>query len=278
MKKGKIMKKSTHKSLDLQLFAGEVAKGVNFDTGENESDAAGHGENEFENGEPSFDELINGKYKDDFARRTQQIIDKRFKKTKELESFYDNASPLLERISEKYGVEKDDFEAISAAIDGDYEGNGDFEENGVSEGNGDFDENGVSESGNAEEEIKQKMRNIVSSWVKDGETLKSTYPDFDLRNELKDPLFSKLIKNGVSVKDAFETVHKDEILSGAMAYTAKAVREQLVSGLESKSLRPLENGLVSQSGIVTKTDVNALTSQDILKILKKVESGVQVKF
>lgn len=256
------MEKITQKSLDLQLFAGEDADGVNFDTGENESDAAGHGvnENESESGETSFDELINGKYKDDFARRTQQIIDKRFKRTKELENFYDNASPLIERICEKYGVEKNDFDAISVAIDGDYE------------------EDGVSEIGNAEEEIKQKMRNIVSSWVKDGEALKSTYPDFDLRNELKHPLFSKLIKNGVTVKDAFETVHKDDILSGAMAYTAKAVREQLVGGLESKSLRPLENGLVSQSGIVSKTDVNALTSQDILKILKKVESGVQVKF
>ena len=73
-------------------------------------------------------------------------------------------------------------------------------------------------------------------------------------------------------------IHKDEILSGAMAYTAQKVREQVVKGIEAKGRRPVENGMLSESGIVTLTDVNALTSKDILKILKKVENGVSVKF
>ena len=63
-----------------------------------------------------------------------------------------------------------------------------------------------------------------------------------------------------------------------MAYTAQKVREQVVKGIEAKGRRPVENGIASESGIVTLTDVNALTSKDILKILKKVENGVSVKF
>ena len=73
-------------------------------------------------------------------------------------------------------------------------------------------------------------------------------------------------------------IHKDEIISGAMSYTAQKVREQVVKGIEAKGRRPLENGIASESGIVTVTDVNALTSKDILKILKQVEKGANIKF
>ena len=100
-----------------------------------------------------------------------------------------------------------------------------------------------------------------------------------LKNELKNSsLFGKLLYSGVPLKTAFEVIHKDEIIGGAMSYTAQKVREQVVKGIEAKGRRPLENGIASESGIVTVTDVNALTSKDILKILKQVENGANIKF
>jgi hypothetical protein len=111
------------------------------------------------------------------------------------------------------------------------------------------------------------------------EKLKELYENFDFRNELKNnPLFGQLLYSGIPLKTAYEVLHKDEILSGAMAYTAQKVREQVVKGIEAKGRRPIENGMASESGIVTVTDVNALTSKDILKILKQVEKGASVKF
>ena len=112
-----------------------------------------------------------------------------------------------------------------------------------------------------------------------GEGLKELYPDFDIRKELRESeLFFKLVKNGISVKDAFETVHKDELISGAMEYTAHALKEQLAKGREERAARPLENGLLSSGAAVTALDVNALTKNDIINILKQVEKGAKVQF
>jgi hypothetical protein len=123
------------------------------------------------------------------------------------------------------------------------------------------------------------LRGRISDWIKQSDEVKNTYPDFDLRNELRgSKLFSQLLLGGAPLKAAYETVHKDEILSGAMAYTADRVREQVVKGIEAKGRRPLENGVSSESAVVTSVDVNSLTSQDILKILKQVENGASISF
>ena len=133
-----------------------------------------------------------------------------------------------------------------------------------------------------DEEIKEgfirereaRLRNRISGWE-----IKELYPDFDLRNELRSSrLFAQLILAGAPVKASYEIVHKDEIISGAMAYTADKVRQQVVKNIEAKGRRPLENGISSESAVMTAIDVNALTAKDIHRILKQVENGASIKF
>ncbi len=133
--------------------------------------------------------------------------------------------------------------------------------------------------GNFIREREERLRNRISGWLKESREMKELYPDFDLRNELRSSkLFSQLVMGGAPVRAAYETVHKDEILSGAMAYTADKVREQVVKNIETKGRRPLENGISSESAVMTAIDVNALTAKDIHKILKQVENGASIKF
>ena len=128
-------------------------------------------------------------------------------------------------------------------------------------------------------EREERLRNRISGWLKESGEIKELYPDFDLRNELRtSPLFSRLVLSGAPLQAAYEIVHKDEILSGAMAYTADKVREQVVKNIETKGRRPLENGISSESAVMTAIDVNALTAKDIHKILKQVENGASIKF
>ena len=128
-------------------------------------------------------------------------------------------------------------------------------------------------------EREERLRNRISGWLKESVEIKEVYPDFDLRNELRSSkLFSQLVLAGAPVKSAYEIVHKDEIISGAMAYTADKVREQVVKNIETKGRRPLENGISSESAVMTAIDVNALTAKDIHKILKQVENGASIKF
>ncbi len=128
-------------------------------------------------------------------------------------------------------------------------------------------------------EREERLRNRISGWLKESGEIKETYPDFDLRNELRSSkLFAQLVLSGAPLKASYEIVHKDEIISGAMAYTADKVREQVVKNIETKGRRPLENGISSESAVMTAIDVNALTPKDIHKILKQVENGASIKF
>ena len=128
-------------------------------------------------------------------------------------------------------------------------------------------------------EREERLRNRISGWLKESGEIKEVYPDFDLRNELRSSkLFAQLVLSGAPLKASYEIVHKDEIISGAMAYTADKVREQVVKNIETKGRRPLENGISSESAVMTAIDVNALTAKDIHKILKQVENGASIKF
>lgn len=258
--KGNFMKNKKRIKLNLQLFSENGGDAVNAESGESISVDAGQVENEV-TADEEFESLIDGKFKEQFRKRMQSIIDKRFKETKQLEEFKNSVSPLMERLNEKYNNKNGDIKGLTERIFS--------EENEI---------NNKNTSINTAEE-HSKLKEQVASWVKETDEIKEIYPDFDLKNEFKNSsLFGKLLYSGVPLKTAFEVVHKDEIISGAMSYTAQKVREQVVKGIEAKGRRPLENGIASESGIVTVTDVNALTSKDILKILKQVEKGANIKF
>lgn len=250
----------TRYTLDLQFFADEGAGNSDGETGV-EIAAAGQDSADGLTAQNEFNELISGKFKQQFTEKTQAIIDKRFKQTKELEDYKNRVSPAVEKLMQKYKIAPGEEEKLFDFLENEDVKN---TPEGVSDVN------------------MMRRRNLearIGSWIEQSKELRQTFPDFDLRNELREnKLFSQLLLGGAPLKAAYETVHKDEILSGAMAYTADKVREQVVKGIEAKGRRPVENGISSESAVVTRVDVNSLTSQDILKILKQVENGANIKF
>ena len=161
--------------------------------------------------------------------------------------------------------------------------NEEVESDGLDDEASDEEEKEFIEEDTDEEEFiherEDRLRNRISGWLKESGEIKEVYPDFDLRNELRSSkLFAQLVLAGAPLKASYEIVHKDEIISGAMAYTADKVREQVVKNIETKGRRPLENGISSESAVMTAVDVNALTAKDIHKILKQVENGASIKF
>lgn len=248
---------------DLQLFAGEGADGVNGETGGSDA-VAGQSGAAGNIAQDEFDELINGRFKEQFTKKTQAIIDKRFKQTKELEAYKEKVSPTVARLMEKYGLSDGEEARLSEYIE--------------EEGKAPSETESELTSGNVHKNT-DSLKTRVHGWLKESLDMKADYPDFDFRKELRsNKLFSQLLVGGAPLRAAYETVHKDEILSGAMAYTADRVRQQVVKDIEAKGRRPVENGVSSESATVTSINVNALTSQDILKILKQVENGASISF
>lgn len=203
-----------------------------------------------------FKGLIGGEFKDEFTERMQSIIDKRFKETKLLEAEKETLSPLLSHLYKEHNIKEGDLLALSDTILKQKES-----------------------SKEREAEAFERANEEVANWLSQSEQLKSVYPSFDFRQEVKgNENFITLLKAGIPVKTAYEVLHKDEIIGTAMEYTAQKVSEHVVKGLEAKAARPEENGLGAKSAIVQKTDVNALTEKDITEILKQVEAGANIKF
>ena len=68
--------------------------------------------------------------------------------------------------------------------------------------------------------------------------VKEVYPTFDLEKEAGNPDFAALLKRGVSMKQAFEVLHMDELMQGAMQYTAAKVQQTTARNIQARQARP----------------------------------------
>ena len=233
---------------------------------------------------PSFEELIKGEYKQAFDDRVQKIINQRFRETRELKAQAERYSPLLDTLAEVYHVEDKDPDKLLAALESDtalFEA--EAEKRGMSVNQ--YREVRKIERQNAElrraldeRQEREQHEEALRKWQEESEAVKTVYPAFELGQEVKNPQFVGLLRNGIDVRTAYEVLHKDEIISGAMQYTAQKVSEQVANNVKAKAARPAENGVHTPAGVITKTDVSQLTKADRAEVLRRVARGERIVF
>ena len=88
------------------------------------------------------------------------------------------------------------------------------------------------------------FRNHIAKLVQQGEELKTVFKDFDLMRELQDPNFKRLTSPevGLSVKDAYYTVHREEIRKAENELIAQRTREAMANSIAAGQYRPREGG------------------------------------
>ena len=235
--------------------------------------------------EAEFEKLIKGEYKDLYDARMQDTIKNRLKGQKETVEKYEALAPTLETLAKKYGVDASDIKALNKAIE---EDDAYYEEEALEMGvtveqlkeikklkRENAELNKLRDEQNAKEAAEKK----VAGWMKESEQVKAIYPQFDLKGELQNPKFVDLLRvPGVDVRTAYELTHKDEIIAGAMQFTAKTVEKKIADKIAANGARPTENGLNSQSASLTKSDVSQLSKADILDIQRRVARGEKISF
>ena len=112
--------------------------------------------------------------------------------------------------------------------------------------------------------------------AREAEDIRRLYGDFDWQQEMRDPVFGRLIAAGVDGRTAYEAVHHRELLAQAMRYAARRDREQYSRAVASSARRIPENG--GGSTAVTRTDPRALTSQELSDIRRRVQRGEKIRF
>lgn len=235
-----------------------------------------------------FESLL-AEFKDLDTERTQKMIDTRFKNTKALEGQVKEVRPLLDMLAMKYGVDGKDIAALQSAID---EDDSFFQEEADKRGwtvkeYKDYlrvkSENVALKEAEEARTRQNAADQIYAKWKQQETEAKKMYPSLDLNAETMHPetgpRFTAMLKAGVDVKAAYQVIHQDEIMSGAMQYTAQQVAQKVQADIRTRGMRPAENGVMSGSpAVVMKSDPRSLTKKDRDEIARRVNRGENISF
>ena len=225
-----------------------------------------------------FDDLIKGEYKDAFTKKTQGIIDQRFKETKILEEYRNDVTPIIDALYTKYGVS--DIAGLRDAIEND---DSYWEQRAEAKGLtvDQFKTVSKLEAENAKFRRMQDQRvrerqaqEQYQKWIAEGEEVKKAYPQFDLATESQNPRFVDLLVKGINVQTAFEVIHMNDI----KMMSAQARQKAVVNSVRANGLRPSENGVARQAGVQIKSDVHKLTKEDRREIARRRARGEHIEF
>lgn len=233
----------------------------------------------------AFENLIKGEYKAEFDQRVQNIINKRFGETKRADEQMKQLQPMLDMLSEKYGTDKGDYEALTKSIQDD---DSYYEDEAIKKGLTvkQLKEMKQLERDNAslreaqqEAQKREQSKQIFQGWMDQTQAFNDKYGmNIDFAVEAENPDFTAILKTGGSVEAAYNAVHFHEMMGGAMYKTAQAVSQKIANNIQSGVARPVENGISSRATAVTKTDVNSLTRRDREEIERRAARGEKIRF
>ena len=231
-----------------------------------------------------FEKLIKGEYKDLYDAKVQDTIQKRLKSSKETVDKYNALTPTIEMLAKKYGVDAADIESLNKAIQ---EDDSYYEEEALEKGMTVQQlkevkkmerENAALKAQMEEAQRQENGKKLYATWMQQADDAKKVYPSFDLRAEMENPKFVDLLRSNIDVRTAYEVLHKDDIIRGAMQFTAQTVESKIAKKVATNGARPSENGMSSQSAAVVKSDVSQLSRADREEIIRRVQRGEKIRF
>lgn len=274
-------------TFDLQLFAdgAAAAEGSGTDgvapvnTG-TEATAVAEG-TEAPKAEETFEDLIKGKYKDDFNKRMQSAIKKRVGDTKALEAENAKMREALAIAQQRYGTKDGDWDALTNAL---LEDDKYLEQEAYEKG---IDKDTLRTMKRMEHENEQLKRNqaelerqarqeqAYQKLLQEQAEVTQIYPNFNLDVEVLNPQFESLVRNGIDLKTAYEVVHHNEILPQAMKFAADKTMSDVSRAIQSGS-RPAELANGHMDSPAGKVDVSKLSREQRDEINRRVLSGERI--
>lgn len=243
-------------------------------------------------GQPTWDDLIKGQYKKEYNQAVKDAVNKRFKNQRDLQGQIDSIDPMIRALAQKYNVNANEdgsipIDALTKMVMDD---NSMYEEEAFQRGMSVQDlkqlkqleaENRILKSANQRTEEQREWDVIVAQ----GEALKEIYPDFDLDMEMGNAQFGRLLatmqRSGFPnpVQTAYEAVHREEIMGGAMRYAVAQTEQKISNSIQSGMRRPVENLSQNQSAAaMPAVDPSRLTLEQIRDIKNRAERGEKISF
>lgn len=231
-----------------------------------------------------FDSLIKGEYKDAYDKKVQGIIKDRLKGSKQTESKLKDAEALLNLVGERYGWDGKDYAALRTSLESD---KAYLEEEALAKGMtveqlADMKrmerENKALREQQRQADERAAFEQKFAGWNAEAAALANVYPNLNLTEEFNNTQFVRLLDSGVGVKAAYQAVHFDELMGGALQYTAQQAQKAALDGVKAGAMRPNENGTKGSHGANQKIDVTKLTKEDRMRLADEARRGKTITF
>lgn len=234
----------------------------------------------------AFEELIKGEYKDEYNKRTSATVQERIKNLKQAEEALAKLSPALDALYQKQNVKPGDLDGLVKSITDD---DSLYEDEALQKGipvdtlkqmkrlEAETETLKQQAQERAQQEIVQRH---IQGLVEQGDALKQMYPSFDLRQEMQNEQFARLVHPSVNidVRTAYEVVHRDQIQPAMAAAVAQKTAMDMSRSIQSTGIRPAENG-ISNNNPLSLSDNPANWPKDRLReIAKRVKNGERISF
>lgn len=209
----------------------------------------------------------------EYKEEMQNLIRSRLRSAKDAEENLGKLAPALELMARRHNLDPNnlDYDALAAAINNDDS----FYEDKALEMGTSVDvakkldqqerETARMQRQQALNLEQQKHLNHLKGLEQQAEALrKNGFPNFDLRQELRNPVFARMTSPnvGISVEDAFHAIHRKEIQNAAAKATAEATARKISNDIQSGMNRPKESGTSSQAPSVGTFDYKNMSREE----------------
>ena len=222
----------------------------------------------------------------EYNKQMQATMQARLRTAKGAEERLAKLEPAVELLARKYGIDPAniDYDALAKAISNDESY---YEEKALEMGVSvetakkiDQQERDTARKQRQEAQTleQQKIQQHIMKLEKQGEEMKKVFPNFDLRNELKNPVFVRMTSPnvGLSVEDAYYACHRKELQFAAMQVTAQKTAQKISNDIQAGRRRPSENGTSGQAPSVTTFDYRSMSPEQRKLLKNRIRSGEKI--
>lgn len=230
--------------------------------------------------EAEFERLIKGDYKDLYDARVKKAVTGRTRTLGRKAQAYESVLPIIDTLTARYNVPVGDTEALIKAVREDtaYK-SARADESGIPDAQYDELENlRIQAATRSRMEIETKAEEDYAALMNEARGVKAVYKGFDVATELKNPEFVKLLDAGFKMRDAYEMVHRNELIPAAMKYASKKGEDAVMNRVRQNGARPAENGVGVQQAAAVKINPANLSMEQINDYIRRAERGEQITF
>lgn len=175
----------------------------------------------------------------EYNAQLQKIIRARVKEEGRNKAILDTLDPALRQLAARHGLDPENLDHAALA-------------------------EAITRQNQPQETPQQRFMAHIRKLQHQAQDFQTVVPGFDLRQELRNPLFVRLTSPGVglSVEDAFYAVHRKAMQEKSMEAAAQQATRMISNAIASGSHRPEESGTAAQAPSVSRFDYRNATPEE----------------